>query len=175
LNPERSKFSFSAFDGEGAPAEIVVLVEDDLGGRLRREREPGHRQCALQQEFHLVRLGFEPGCGAWAESAAVSVRQRTQPCAAPYRRGAPSPVASRLILHIRAAMLYTIAVVLLILWLLGLVSSYTVGGFIHILLIVAIVMILVNFNHRTPRTLIVRGARRAAGARAARPAIVART
>jgi hypothetical protein len=42
-------------------------------------------------------------------------------------------------------MLYTIAVVLLILWLLGLVSSYTVGGFIHILLVVAVVMILVNF------------------------------
>lgn len=41
-------------------------------------------------------------------------------------------------------MLYTIAVVLLILWLLGLVSSYTVGGFIHILLVVAIVMILIN-------------------------------
>jgi Family of unknown function (DUF5670) len=41
-------------------------------------------------------------------------------------------------------MLYTIAVVLLILWLLGLVSSYTLGGFIHILLVVAIVMILVN-------------------------------
>jgi hypothetical protein len=42
-------------------------------------------------------------------------------------------------------MLYTIAVVLLILWLLGLVSSYTMGGFIHILLVVAIVMILINF------------------------------
>ena len=41
-------------------------------------------------------------------------------------------------------MLYTIAVVLLVLWLLGLVTSYTVGGFIHILLVVAIVMILVN-------------------------------
>jgi len=41
-------------------------------------------------------------------------------------------------------MLYTIAVVLLILWLLGLVSSYTMGGFIHILLVVAIVMILIN-------------------------------
>jgi hypothetical protein len=41
-------------------------------------------------------------------------------------------------------MLYTIAVVLLILWLLGLVSSYTMGGFIHILLVVAVVMILVN-------------------------------
>jgi hypothetical protein len=41
-------------------------------------------------------------------------------------------------------MLYTIAVVLLILWLLGFVSSYTIGGFIHILLVVAIVLILVR-------------------------------
>ncbi len=41
-------------------------------------------------------------------------------------------------------MLYTIAVVLLVLWLLGMVSSYTIGGFIHILLVVAVVMILVN-------------------------------
>ncbi|HWZ72757.1 MAG TPA: lmo0937 family membrane protein [Casimicrobiaceae bacterium] len=41
-------------------------------------------------------------------------------------------------------MLYTIAVVLLILWLLGLVSSYTLGGFIHILLVVAVIMILLN-------------------------------
>ena len=42
-------------------------------------------------------------------------------------------------------MLYTIAVVLLILWAVGLVSSYTIGGFIHILLVVAIVVLLVNF------------------------------
>jgi hypothetical protein len=42
-------------------------------------------------------------------------------------------------------MLYTIAVVLLVLWLLGLVSSYTMGGFIHILIVVAVVIILVNF------------------------------
>jgi hypothetical protein len=42
-------------------------------------------------------------------------------------------------------MLWTIAVVLIILWLLGLVSSYTMGGFIHILLVIAIVMILINF------------------------------
>jgi len=41
-------------------------------------------------------------------------------------------------------MLYTIAVILLVLWALGLVSSYTMGGFIHILLVVAIVMVLVN-------------------------------
>ena len=42
-------------------------------------------------------------------------------------------------------MLYTIAVVLVILWLLGLVTSYTLGGFIHVLLVIAVVMILLNF------------------------------
>jgi len=41
-------------------------------------------------------------------------------------------------------MLYTIAVVMIILWLLGLVTSTTMGGLIHILLVIAIVMILVN-------------------------------
>ena len=41
-------------------------------------------------------------------------------------------------------MLETIAVVLLILWLLGMVSSYTMGGFIHILLVVAIVVVLLR-------------------------------
>ncbi|MHB8524523.1 MAG: lmo0937 family membrane protein [Limisphaerales bacterium] len=42
-------------------------------------------------------------------------------------------------------MLYTLAVILLVLWLLGLVSSYTMGGFIHVLLVVALVMVLLNF------------------------------
>jgi uncharacterized membrane protein YtjA (UPF0391 family) len=41
-------------------------------------------------------------------------------------------------------MLYTIAVILIVLWLLGLVTSYTMGGIIHILLVIAIIMILVN-------------------------------
>jgi len=41
-------------------------------------------------------------------------------------------------------MLYTIAVVLLILWLLGLVSSYTIGGLIHVLLVIAIVIVLLR-------------------------------
>jgi uncharacterized protein DUF5670 len=41
-------------------------------------------------------------------------------------------------------MLYTIAVVLLILWLLGLVTSYTLGGFIHVFLVVAVIVILLN-------------------------------
>jgi hypothetical protein len=41
-------------------------------------------------------------------------------------------------------MLYTFAVVLLVLWLLGMVSSYTIGGFIHVLLVVALVLFLVQ-------------------------------
>jgi hypothetical protein len=41
-------------------------------------------------------------------------------------------------------MLWTIAVVLVVLWLLGIVSSYTLGGFIHILLVIAIVIIVIN-------------------------------
>jgi hypothetical protein len=42
-------------------------------------------------------------------------------------------------------MLYTIAVVLILLWLLGLVTSYTMGGVIHVLLVIALVMVLANF------------------------------
>ena len=41
-------------------------------------------------------------------------------------------------------MLETIAVILVVLWLLGLVSSYTMGGFIHILLVIAVVVILIR-------------------------------
>jgi len=56
-------------------------------------------------------------------------------------------------------MLYTLALILIIAWLLGLVSSYTMGGFIHVLLVVALVVVLVrviqgkriNHNVRQPR------------------------
>lgn len=41
-------------------------------------------------------------------------------------------------------MLFTIAVVLLVLWVLGLVTSYTLGGFIHVLLVAAVVVVLVR-------------------------------
>jgi hypothetical protein len=41
-------------------------------------------------------------------------------------------------------MLTTIAVILIILWLLGLVTSYTIGGFIHVLIVVAIIMLLIR-------------------------------
>ena len=48
-------------------------------------------------------------------------------------------------------MLWTIALILVVLWLLGLVSSYTLGGFIHILLVIAIVMVLINVIGRRGR------------------------
>lgn len=41
-------------------------------------------------------------------------------------------------------MIWTIAVILIVLWLLGIVTSYTMGGFIHILLVIAIIVVLVN-------------------------------
>jgi hypothetical protein len=49
-------------------------------------------------------------------------------------------------------MIYTIVIILLILWALGLVTSYTMGGLIHILLVVALIVIIVNFisGRRSP-------------------------
>ena len=41
-------------------------------------------------------------------------------------------------------MLWTIAMILIVLWILGMVSSYTIGGFIHILLVVAIIVVLIR-------------------------------
>ena len=41
-------------------------------------------------------------------------------------------------------MLWTIAVIMIVLWLLGMVSSYTMGGLVHLLLVIAVVMVLVN-------------------------------
>ena len=41
-------------------------------------------------------------------------------------------------------MLWTIAMILIVLWVLGLVSSYTMGGFIHVLLVIAVIVVLVN-------------------------------
>jgi hypothetical protein len=44
----------------------------------------------------------------------------------------------------RRAMLYTIAVILFVLWLLGLVGGYAIGAFVHVLLVVAVVLVLVQ-------------------------------
>ena len=65
-----------------------------------------------------------------------------------FRREARPTIKRRagqaIVQRVGSIMLYTIAVVLLVLWLLGLVSSYTLGGFIHILLIIAIVVVLLR-------------------------------
>ncbi|HZW28124.1 MAG TPA: lmo0937 family membrane protein [Trueperaceae bacterium] len=48
-------------------------------------------------------------------------------------------------------MLVTIGIILLVLWLLGLVTSYTLGGFIHVLLVIGLIVILINlFTGRRP-------------------------
>ncbi len=47
-------------------------------------------------------------------------------------------------------MLWTIFVILMILWLLGLISGYVIGGFIHILLVIAIVVVLIRIIHGRP-------------------------
>ncbi len=48
-------------------------------------------------------------------------------------------------------MLFTIAIILIVLWLLGLVSSFTMHGFIHVLLVIAVIMILIRvINNRKP-------------------------
>lgn len=51
----------------------------------------------------------------------------------------------------RSNMLYTIAVILIVLWLLGLVTSYTMGGFVHVLLVIAVIMVLLRvINGNSP-------------------------
>ena len=50
-------------------------------------------------------------------------------------------------------MLYTIAVVLIILWLLGIITGYTISSFIHILLVIAVILILVNLISGKKRLL----------------------
>jgi hypothetical protein len=85
-----------------------------------------HAACALRN-WLAVEIG--PGPDDVADSPRWTLRQPTT--------GKPNSEE----VH---SMLYTVAVVLLVLWLLGLVSSYTLGGFIHILLVVAIIMVLLN-------------------------------
>jgi hypothetical protein len=47
-------------------------------------------------------------------------------------------------------MLWTIAVILVVLWLLGMVTSYTIGGFVHILLVLAVIMVLIRLIQGRP-------------------------
>jgi hypothetical protein len=60
------------------------------------------------------------------------------------KRNCPAQHEAKGNLTWRLFMLWTIFVILLVLWLLGLVSSYTLGGFIHILLVLAIIVLIIN-------------------------------
>lgn len=61
----------------------------------------------------------------------------------PDDHGAPFWPSPKLPLH-EVNMLYTLAVILLVMWLLGMISAYTLGGFIHLLLVLAIVLVLLR-------------------------------
>jgi hypothetical protein len=73
------------------------------------------------------------------------VRQRTDTPADPEAPFAQLNASRTCEVNRRIPMLYTVIVVLLILWALGLVTSYTMGGVIHVLLVVALVIFIVNF------------------------------
>jgi hypothetical protein len=62
----------------------------------------------------------------------------------PAHRGSWDQLSEALSERRKGSVLYTIAVILLILWLLGMVSGYTIGAFIHVLLVIAIVLFLVQ-------------------------------
>jgi hypothetical protein len=86
-----------------------------------------------------VRVAPDRATSAGAPVAAV--------CALRYRLEAGGQVEKTVGLSLFeriSNMLYTLAVVLVVLWLLGLVTSYTMGGFIHVLLVIAIVVVLVR-------------------------------
>ena len=78
-------------------------------------------------------------CATPNRALALELALSVQNCLSSSQFGLPTLLTSGSV-----TMLYTIAVILLILWLLGLVTSYTLGGFIHILLVVAIVVILLR-------------------------------
>ena len=110
---------------------IVRFRTDAAAGVLHTHRR-GSGHCQRQ-------TGRRPASALHPEHAAC--RSRLPPDRASHRGAGRWSTEPRKV-H---SMLYTIAVVLVILWLLGLVTSYTVGGFIHVLLVIAIIMILVNF------------------------------
>ncbi len=96
-----------------------------------------HRDPHLQPRWVDVRIVAER-CIAISHMKQRK-RARRLCCVEPGRLGLERATGRRV-----EAMLYTLAVILLVLWLLGLVSGYTVGAFIHLLLVVAIVLIVVQ-------------------------------
>ena len=104
-----------------------------------RQRTPSFAVCARTNRV----------CWPWRRYCEVTVRGTHKDLR--LRVSGTETVASKTWLERIFTMLYTIAVVLLILWLLGLVTSTTMGGFIHILLVIAIVVVLLRvISGRSP-------------------------
>jgi hypothetical protein len=103
---------------------VLPVIQEDSG-------EPGTRQRLRCSRIGLA-VGLHP----------IS-KQRSVVYLVPVRRNCLSAFSSKQKLK-GNYMLYTIAMVLVILWILGLVSSYTMGGFVHVLLVIAIIVVLLN-------------------------------
>ena len=117
----------AAWLGEDVPA-------GQLHGLAVIEQMPARRARQQLNEMILGRgaAHCEPPAGA------VTVRQRTE-------LSSTVRAAWRCLKSLTGnRMLYTIAMILLVLWILGLVTSYTMGGFIHVLLVIAVIMILLR-------------------------------
>jgi len=81
---------------------------------------------------------------AWRQYVALGIESPPDDASSSRRRDLRQALTGKSNNEEVHSMLYTLAVVLVVLWLLGLVTSYTMGGFIHILLVIAVIMILVN-------------------------------
>jgi hypothetical protein len=111
--------------------------------RSVRCRTDGERQVAqtqIKSRGAAHGMSLVPCRVGWPSRS----KQASDGVSASPRRKPRQPTIGKPINEEVRAMLYTIAVVLLILWVFGLVSAYTMGGFIHILLVIAVVMVLVN-------------------------------
>lgn len=90
----------------------------------------------IPEQLHVVEIFQQQNVSGWM---ARDITRNTG-----NMTSARETLADNFTIKKEAIMLYTIAVVLIILWLLGLVSSYTMGGFIHLLLVIAIVVVLLR-------------------------------
>src|SRR5262245_53865752 len=109
----------------------VGRIRGILGRGPGRVKEPSPR--AVYQWLTHDPSSLAPRLPHWP-GAAVRARSRSSPV----------PPGAMAATRKETAMLWTIFVILLVLWVLGIVSSYTLGGFIHILLVIALAVILIR-------------------------------
>jgi hypothetical protein len=108
-------------------SHAVADMQDQRQASVRTLMSQGKIAAGVRETPHRSQRRASPAMAIEAETV-TSTRHAS--CTPSLRRRTP--------------MLYTIAVILLVLWLLGLVSGYTVGAFIHILLVIAVVVLLVG-------------------------------